>query len=76
MAAAQEARWAKLKQGSEPPQTVSAKPKGKLSASAENALERQWEKMGIEEGRCQESGVPAERRRPVGRTSLRRNVTA
>ncbi len=45
MAAAQKARWAKLK-GSEPTEAVSAKPKRKLSASAKKrigaAVRKRW----------------------------------
>jgi len=38
MAAAQRARYAKLKQGSEPTQAVTAKPKRKMSASARKRI--------------------------------------
>src|SRR5713101_2484153 len=46
MAAAQRARYSKLKQGSEPTQAVTAKPKRKLSASAKKrigaAVRKRW----------------------------------
>jgi hypothetical protein len=38
MAAAQKARYAKLKQGSEPTQAVAAKPKRKMSAAGRKAI--------------------------------------